>query len=41
MALTDIESRNAKHKGGFIKLTDARGLDLEVKPNGAKLWRYW
>jgi hypothetical protein len=39
--LTDTAVRNAKKaKGKPYKLTDAKGLYLEVKPTGAKLWRY-
>ncbi|MBL8528864.1 MAG: tyrosine-type recombinase/integrase [Burkholderiales bacterium] len=38
--LTDTQCRNAKAKDKPYKLTDARGLYLEVKPNGTKAWRY-
>jgi integrase len=39
--LTDTAVRNAKKaKGKPYKLTDAKGLYLEVKPTGSKLWRY-
>ena len=39
--LNDTKCRNAKAKtGGPYKLTDAKGLYLEVKPNGVKAWRY-
>lgn len=38
--LTDARIRNAKPKGKPYKLTDAKGLYLEIKPTGAKLWRY-
>lgn len=39
--LTDTRIRNAKKvEGKPYKLTDANGLYLEVKPTGAKLWRY-
>lgn len=34
--LNDIQCRNAKP----YKLTDGKGLYLEVKPNGVKAWRY-
>jgi integrase len=35
--LNDTQIRNAKQLG---KLTDGKGLYLEVRPTGAKLWRY-
>lgn len=39
--LSDTTIRNAKKaKGKPYKLTDANGLYLEVRPTGAKLWRY-
>jgi integrase len=38
--LTDTQCRNAKAKGNPYKLTDGKGLYLEVKPNGVKAWRY-
>lgn len=40
MPLTDAKIRNAKPSAQPIKLTDGRGLSLEVRPTGAKLWRY-
>jgi integrase len=40
MALTDTRIRNTKPGDKPIKLTDAKGLYLEVRPTGAKLWRY-
>jgi integrase len=40
MALTDTKIRNAKPGDKPIKLTDGHGLYLEVRPTGAKLWRY-
>lgn len=40
MALTDTKIRNAKPTERPFKLTDAAGLYLEVRPTGAKLWRY-
>ena len=41
MPLTDTAARNAKADAGGkdIKLSDAGGLFLLVKPNGAKYWR--
>src|SRR5450756_171655 len=38
--LTDTQCRNAKSKEKPYKLTDEKGLYLEVKPNGVKSWRY-
>jgi integrase len=38
--LNDTQCRNAKAKGKPYKLTDGKGLFLEVKPNGVKAWRY-
>lgn len=40
MSLTDIKIRQAKAIEKPLKLADANGLYLEVKPSGAKLWRY-
>lgn len=38
--LTDTKCRNAKSKDKLYKLRDEKGLYLEVKPSGAKTWRY-
>ncbi len=38
--LTDTHCRNAKPKPKLYRLTDHRGLCLEVKPSGVKAWRY-
>lgn len=38
--LTDTRCRNAKPKQRPYKLTDGKGLYLEVKPNGGRAWRY-
>lgn len=38
--LTDTKCRTAKPKEKPFKLVDGKGLYLEVKPNGAKAWRY-
>lgn len=38
--LNDTQCRNAKPKAISYKLTDGKGLYLEVKPNGVKAWRY-
>jgi len=40
MPLTDVKIRQAKASIKPIKITDANGLYIEVKPNGSKLWRY-
>ena len=40
MPLTDVAIRHAKPKRTPIKLRDGRGLYLEVRPTGSKLWRY-
>lgn len=40
MPLTDAKIRNTKPGEKPIKLTDGGGLYLEVRPSGAKLWRY-
>lgn len=38
--LTDSQCRTSKCKDKPYKLTDTKGLYLEVKPNGVKAWRY-
>jgi integrase len=38
--LNDTQCRTAKPKDKPYKLTDGKGLYLEVKPNGVKAWRY-
>ncbi|CAM5497106.1 site-specific integrase [Alcaligenes phenolicus] len=38
--LTDTKCRTAPIKEKPYKLTDGKGLYLEVKPNGVKAWRY-
>lgn len=40
MKLNDRNIRNTKATDKPIKLTDAHGLYIEIKPNGSKLWRY-
>lgn len=40
MSLTDTKIRNSKPTDKPVKLTDGGGLYLEVRPSGAKLWRY-
>lgn len=38
--LTDTQCRTAKPKDKPYKLSDGKGLYLEVKPNGVRAWRY-
>jgi integrase len=38
--LTDTQCRTAKTKDKPYKLSDGKGLYLEIKPNGVKAWRY-
>ncbi len=38
--LTDTQCRTAKPKEKPYKLSDGKGLYLEIKPNGVKAWRY-
>jgi hypothetical protein len=40
MALTDVQIRSLKPAGKSYKITDERGLYLEIQPTGSKLWRY-
>ena len=40
MPLSDSRIRNAKTKDLPYKITDAKGLYIEVRPTGSKLWRY-
>ena len=40
MALTDARIRNTEPGAMPEKITDGAGLYLEVRPSGAKLWRY-
>ncbi|MCX7169275.1 MAG: integrase arm-type DNA-binding domain-containing protein [Proteobacteria bacterium] len=39
MSLTDSAVRTAKPRPKSYKLSDAKGLYLQVEPNGSKLWR--
>ncbi|WP_413990423.1 tyrosine-type recombinase/integrase [Labrys okinawensis] len=39
MPLTDVECRNAKPSESVRKLSDGKGLQLWIMPNGSKLWR--
>jgi hypothetical protein len=40
MPLKDMEIRTLKAGDRIYKRTDERGLYLEVRPNGSKLWRF-
>jgi integrase len=40
MALTDVQVRQAKPSDKPRKLTDERGLFVEIRPTGGKYWRY-
>lgn len=40
MALSDAKVRTLKARDKIYKVSDGRGLYIEVKPNGARLWRY-
>jgi len=39
MPLTDAQCRAAKPTDKVQKLSDARGMFLQVSPSGSKLWR--
>jgi len=39
MPLTDTMVRNAKPREKPYKLSDSKGLYLQVEPSGSKLWR--
>jgi len=38
--LTNIRIKNAKPKKKSYRMADSQGLCLEIRPTGAKLWRY-
>jgi integrase len=40
MPLTDIKCRKAAAKDKPYKLSDGKGMYLEIRPNGSKYWRY-
>jgi len=40
MALTDTKIKRAKARAKIYRMADGKGLCLEVRPNGSKLWRY-
>lgn len=40
MALTDLQIRQAKPGDKARKLSDSRGLYLEIRPTGSRFWRY-
>lgn len=39
MPLTDVAVRNAKPREKLFRMSDGKGLYLQVEPNGSKLWR--
>jgi integrase len=40
MKLKDVTIRNARSKASSYKLTDGRGLYIQITPSGGKLWRW-
>jgi hypothetical protein len=38
--LNDTRIRNATRKAKPYKLADEKGLYIEIRPTGTKLWRY-
>ena len=40
MALTDTKVKTAKARDKVYRVADTKGLCLEVRPSGSKLWRY-
>ncbi|HBL5393123.1 TPA: DUF4102 domain-containing protein, partial [Enterobacter hormaechei] len=40
MPLTDTKIRNAKPQEKPYSLQDGQGLYLDIRPTGAKIWRY-
>src|SRR5688572_8356936 len=38
--LTDTKLRTLKPRAGAYRIADANGLCIEVRPSGAKVWRY-
>ena len=38
--LTDTKLRSLKPKASPFRVADANGLCIEVRPSGAKVWRY-
>ena len=40
MALSDMAVRQTKAEGKVEKISDGRGLYLEIKPTGSKYWRW-
>jgi len=38
--LNDTKLRGLKPKAAVYRIADANGLTIEVRPTGAKLWRY-
>jgi len=40
MSLTDTKIKTAKAKAKVYRMADEKGLCIEIRPNGSKLWRY-
>lgn len=40
MSLTNVKISTAKPREKAYKLTDEKGLDLQVNPNSSKYWRF-
>jgi integrase len=40
MALSDVKIKTSKSKDKMYKLTDGKGLFIQVMPNGGKWWRF-
>ena len=40
MALTNTTIKNLRPKGKMFKVSDAKGLCLEISPKGGKWWRF-
>ena len=40
MALTDIAIKSSKPRESAFKLSDGRGLQLHITPQGSRLWRW-
>lgn len=38
--LTDTKLRSLKPQGKVYRVADANGLCVEVRPSGARIWRY-
>ena len=40
MGLTELKVRKAQPREKMYRLSDQRGLYLQINPNGSKYWRY-